>query len=216
MKKQIEQFIDTYDEVGNIFLNEFLIPLIQTGKTLANESTTYKNINNFIENKRHHKINLYLQNFDSFSNKDELIKALNLNKEYKNFFLSSIEKVIYLDDNLQIYILSYLTSQYIKHNELNYWEESLYYNINSLSHSDFCEYAFMIETARFSKEEKNKSSFYEITTNNSIHIIIKNKFINIGLLLNDTVRYGGNINTFQKSEYTDNLYKIIKNSPFYK
>jgi len=147
----INNIINDIDTSGDLFIKEYLIPSIKgIGTTLLDDSTIYKYFMNiktaFIEN----KLSMFIDILKDISENEIIDYISNMNQEEQKQFLSIINKVIEMDDELQIYILACLTTQYKVNKKLDYYETQLFYNISSISKMDF-EIFYSI----FKKENEN-------------------------------------------------------------
>ena len=88
------------------------------------------------------KIQTFIRDIETVSDSKiyDFCHAIKDDENQKVIFIEAINKVIDLDDEVQIYILAMLVKQYKENNQLNYYEKSLYYNINQLSKDDFAIY----------------------------------------------------------------------------
>ena len=179
----MSNIIDNIDEKGNFFIDNIIKPLAKGGKNIFIDNNeiiksflTFKTA--FMENKLSQYIEFINQNQD-----EEIIDFIEkLSSEEKTFFIETINKVIDLDDSLQIYIMAYLTKQFKENNELNYYEKQLFYNINTFSEDDFKIYFFMYKE-NVSEYKKYMYIQYSYKNKEIIEISL-NKFSNFGLLKN--------------------------------
>ncbi len=179
----IHKSIDKYEEI----YEKFLIPIIKTDVNLVKENEYINPLlklqNEFIKN----KINLSFNNLNLQTEKEKLNFINNLETDNeKVFFMETINKIIDLDDSLQNYMMSYLTEQFTKNKDLDYYEKKLYYNIKTLSEDDsqiyYCLYKVWIIQSRYKHIETQQFEKSEIIN------ISLNRFVNIGLLKN-TINY---------------------------
>ena len=139
----LNKFINTYNEVGNFLIDEIVIPLAKGTKNILKDNEIVKGFLGFRTELIKNKLSLYIE-FINQNSEEELIDFIEkLSSEEKTFFIETINKVIDLDDSLQIYIMAYLTKRFKKNKELNYYEKQLFYNINTFSEDDFKIYFFM-------------------------------------------------------------------------
>jgi len=168
------------NKIEDIF--NFLKPIIKGTAKIALEEKlkyyfTFKSA--FFEE----KLNIFIDSLKDFNSIDE--KFLNkMNDDEKVFFSQTINKILELDDSLQIYILAYLTQQYFDNQELNYYEKQLYYNISSFSTDDF-EIFYSMYKKNTLKDEYKSFSLSTMHENKEILDISLRKFSNIGLLRNE-------------------------------
>lgn len=222
--KIINSVVDFIDDSGNKLIDDFVLPIIQGGKEIVLDDEHIKPLvtirKSFVQN----KISRYLEFID---NEPEKVKDFieDLDSNEKTIFIEVINKVIDLDDEIQIYIMSYLTKKYKENGgNLNYYEKKLFYNINTLSEDDFhifyCIYKYTVE--------KNESSRYpkkDIYINTrefekqEILDISLNRLVNLGLLTKK-IDYNRetdftdseSIKTYEKyitTEYTQELFDCL-------
>jgi len=131
----------------------------------------------------------------------------------KTAFIENINKVVDLDDELQIYIMAVLVKAYKEKGSLNYFEKSLYYNINQISKDDFSIY-YCFYTKFIIANEKRKSFYIEYSIENKdiVEIVFK-KFISYGIIKDDTSVNNDRNSTisfrFSLSSYSSILYDSI-------
>ncbi len=198
----MENIIDKIEEKGNFIIDTILKPLVKGGKGIIIDDS--KIIKSFLSLKTafmENKLLSFLEFIEDNQN-DEILD-----------FIESMNKVIDLDDKLQIYIMAYLTKQYQLNNKLNYYEKQLFYNINILLEDDFKIYFCMYKD----NVTKNKKFIYvsQSYINKEILEISLNKFSNIGLLKIKTNIKNQQGDTFESSiyyytsEYSKNLFKCL-------
>jgi len=209
---RVDDTINKIDELGDLFIKNYLIPTIKgIGITVIEDNPSYKYFINiktaFIEN----KLSVFIDFLNKISETEILDYISNMSKEEQKQFISIINKVIEMDDELQIYILACLLKQYEMNKKLNYYETQLFYNINSISKMDF-EIFYNI----FQKEEEAKKLKVSINLKkiDEITNISLNKFLNLGLL---TTKQNSNINGkilikndfYKESEYSKKLFLML-------
>lgn len=224
----IYKIIDCYEE----FCEEVIVPIIRTGKDIVLENeyinSLFKLRSEFIKQ----KVNLYFEHLNLKTEEEKINFLNNLSNEQKIFFTETVNKTIDLNDNIQNYIMSYLTEEYIKNNNLNYFQKKLYYNINSLSEEDFqifyCFYKkyldnYELHQGRIEKIIYNVNSEY---INKDIINISLSRFSNIGILIykNEMKQIERAVNLAKEeykiefytkeyyipTEYSDELFNKIK------
>lgn len=205
--------IDFIDEKGNLFIDTILKPLAKGSKNILIDDNkivksflTFKTA--FIENKLSQFIEFINQNQEH-----EIIDFIeNLSSEEKTFFIETLNKVIDLDDSLQIYLMAYLTKQFKKNKELNYYEKQLFYNINTLSEDDFKIFFCMYK--EHIKPLINNFHIEYSYKNKAIIEISLNKFSNLGLL-NRELNFSNNEDKIKSSlyfyttDYSEPLYQCL-------
>ena len=175
----------TYSEATKqVLIEDFntkILPLINGVKEIVLDNEYIKPIT-IIKNKlSKSKIDYFFDNLNK-KTKDERIQFINdLDDKVKPFFVEIVSKIIDLNDNLQLYIMSYLTEQYIKNKDLNYYEKKLYYNINTLSEDDF-KIFYCLFTDNFI-DKKNPKIHVNHYKKKEIISISLNRFSNLGLLI---------------------------------
>ncbi|MGJ0315517.1 hypothetical protein NG754_03155 [Aliarcobacter cryaerophilus] len=181
----IYKIIDSYEE----FCEKVIVPIIRTGKDVVLENEYINPILKLRSEFLKQKVNLYFEHLNLKTEEEKINFLHNLNDEQKIFFTETVNKTIDLNDNIQNYIMSYLTEEYIKNDNLNYFQKKLYYNINSLSEEDFqifyCFYKkyldnFKLQKGRIDKIIYNVNSEY---INKDMINISLSRFSNIGILI---------------------------------
>ena len=206
----MNNFINTIEEKGNFFIDNIIKPLAKgTKNILKDNNEVVKGIltlrTAFMEN----KLSLYIEFINQNSDEEIIDFIENLSSEEKTFFTETINKVIDLDDSLQIYIMAYLTKRFKKNKELNYYEKQLFYNINTFSEDDFKIY-FCIYKQNISEYKKYIYIEYSYKNKDIIEISL-NKFSNFGLLKN-TSSFSDDkneINSFNTTDYSEQLFECL-------
>ncbi|RXK08033.1 hypothetical protein [Halarcobacter bivalviorum] len=205
--KQFYKGIDFYNEIGEILIDDYLIPAFKTGKNIIFEELHLDKINKYKRYKSETNIKKFINDFRMFSTYEINEKLNKLDNEEKEFLLDIVSNVIDLNDRYQILVLSYLAKEFIENQRLIFWQKSLYYNIKTLSENDFMSFIDIIET---SEEKPSSDKHFILTSLNKEQEIVKDKFINLGILHPDGNRmYGKNIN-FQMPEHAVNFYNVLK------
>lgn len=210
MKDFVNNIIDGFDDIANIVIDDLIIPAMKSGKKIAIEnSVLLKSLSTIRAEFVKNKINTFLKYLAD--DDEKTIEFLNsLDKDNKIYLAESINKTIDLNDELQIYINCYLTKQYLQNKTLNYYEEQLYYSLDSLTKNDFENFYNV-----YKKDIGDNDSFINYTTidREDEQISIK-KFESIGLLKyvdNSQIVSGKIVHYFhyQNSEYSNKLYKVL-------
>lgn len=213
MNDIIYSIIDNIDDKGNNLLDSIVLPILKGGKKIIEDNEYIKSIstmrNSFIQN----KLSKFLENINKHIDEDIIDFIKNLNTNEKTFLIESINKVIDLDDELQIYILSYLTKKYIKNGNLNYYEKKLYYNVNTLSEDDFQIFFCLYQTSII----KPSRDYIYISSykNKEIISISLKRFVDLGLLVS-SINYDNknddisSSESYKKSDYSDELYNCLE------
>lgn len=210
----MNKIIDKIERNGNDFIDTILKPMVKCSKDiLLNDSKVAQSYLSFKTAFMENKLSQYLEFINNNHNEEILVFIETLTNKEKDFFIETINKVIDLDDSLQIYIMAYLTKRYKKNSELNYYEKQLFYNINTLSEDDFNIFFCMYKE----NITKNKNSMYVqyAYKNKEIIEISLNKFSNIGLLklkTNITNDKKDNINSsirYYTTDYSKHLFQCL-------
>ena len=167
------------------------------------------------------KIRIFFYNLSKTSDTEinEYLNSIKNDENKKTFFIETLTKVIDVNDDFQIYILTQLVKRYNIKNELNYWEKSLYYNIKSFSEDDFMNLYNFLETLE--KPIQHRTSYgIPREINDELNLSIK-KLETIGILSLDTGGFAAEcINLSNKHNYSiafsfypfiDDLYEMIEN-----
>lgn len=208
----MNNFINNIEEKGNLFIDKILIPFIKNGKNILKDNEIVKGFLGFRTELIKNKLSQYIE-FINKNQEEEIIDFIeNLSSEEKTFFIETINKVIDLDDSLQIYIMAYLTKQFKENNELNYYEKQLFYNINTFLEDDFKIY-FCMYKQNISEYIKYMDIKYYYKNEEIIEISL-NKFSNIGLLKNtssfSTDKEKISSSTYYyTTDYSEQLFKCL-------
>lgn len=208
----MNSLINTIEEKGNLFIDKILIPFIKNGKNILKDNEIVKGFLGFRTELIKNKLSQYIE-FINKNQEEEIIDFIeNLSSEEKTFFIETINKVIDLDDSLQIYIMAYLTKQFKENNELNYYEKQLFYNINTFLEDDFKIY-FCMYKQNISEYIKYMDIKYYYKNEEIIEISL-NKFSNIGLLKNtssfSTDKEKISSSTYYyTTDYSEQLFKCL-------
>lgn len=198
----LNKFINTYNEIGNFLIDEMIIPLAKgTKNILIDNNEVIKSFLIFKTAFIEHKLSQYIE----FINQNQEEKILdfieNLSSEEKTFFIETINKVIDLDDSLQIYIMAFLTKQFKENDELNYYEKQLFYNINTFSEDDFKIFYCLFK--KKISENKNYIYLYDTYIQKEIIEISLKKFTSFGLLKENSPK------NFYDTQYSIKLYDCL-------
>jgi len=205
MSDKIEELVEVIDNAGNDFIDNIFIPAVKGAKSIIAEETKMNYYLKFKTEYLEQKINLFIEYLQD-RDKDEIINFVeHLKDENREFFIKTINKVFDLDNNLQIYVLAYLVKEYQKNGELNYFDKSIYYNIEQLSEDDLKIYSNLMNTIQVS--ENNPEAFPISEDLTEIEKIILVKFTNIGIIQTINGRFGGPFIT--KTTYSNKLADII-------
>ncbi|MFV0481142.1 MAG: hypothetical protein ACK5LP_04085 [Campylobacteraceae bacterium] len=111
---------------------------------------------------------------------EELIKFLEDNTN-KRFVQNIIKKNIYSDNRIQTYVLAKLWEQQIKNGTLNFYENSLFYNINSLTNEDLKNYITIFEMIM--QEDRGSVCFLYLVSTKISEKITKQKPVSLEIIL---------------------------------
>ena len=163
------------------------------------------------------KINTFIKSFNKISNIEinEYIKNIEDDENKKTLFVEALNKVIDLDDDLQIYMMAYLVKMFSENNGLNYYEKQLFYNLARFSRDDFKIYYCVYSD----KIEKNRDSFSlsnYVSSKTEIMSISLNKFAHLGLIhietrmSQDEQKNISNHTSYTLSEYSKTLFSCLE------
>lgn len=203
-----DDWIEKVEALGNDLLDKYVFPTMKGALCTGEEISTFLTFKTaFLKE----KINLFIKYID-YKNEQEIKEFIeNVHHEKKYFLIQAINKTMEMDDDLQIFILAYLTKQNNKNGELNYYERSLFYNINQLSKDDFLIFHQLIIALVPTNNPENKDDiFYNMSKCNDIEETVLRKFLGIGILKHDVARFNSG-KSFLKTEYTDTLNQVIIN-----
>ena len=128
--------------------------------------------------------NLVLDMADNNVSADELIDFINSKSHKDREFMSNlIIKNLHADNRITIFILAKLWANKIKNGSLNYYESSLFTNINTFTHEDFKIYYNEILPNPNIKIDKEGEHTYMPESHNAYHMIILDKLQSHGILL---------------------------------
>lgn len=215
-----DKIIDCIDKNGNDFLDNIIKPIAKG--TLQYTVNDTKVVQYFLTMKTafmENKISQFLKYIEEEQDNSILDFINNLNENEKVFFIETVNKIIDMDDLLQMYILSQLTDSFKNNGKLNYWEKSLYYNIDKISEDDFLLFFDFIDTL----EEPIKSKvIYGLSKDTKDeNVIMIKKLESIGILgieaggfaeecINLSPKHDYSV-AFQFYPYVNELYIMIKN-----
>ena len=202
--KKLDSAINKIDECGDYLLDNIFKPILKGSiDVFKDEKLKYYFAikTSFME----HNILLFIESLQNDEDID--IKFIDdMNDKEKIFFTQTINKVIDADDELQIYMLAVLTKSYKENEKLNYYEKSLYYNINQISKEDFAiYYCFYLQNILKNKERGSFDIEFNVINKAVVKIVLK-KFISFGILEDATSE-----NSFYVglSEYSEELFKHL-------
>lgn len=203
---QIETYIE---EVGNDFLDSFLIPALKTGKTKALQITHLDSLEHFSQYSDEIKMKNFIYSSQQFGY-NKIFNTIDTFSDSEKFFLlETIKNTIKLNDFVQISLMTYLTNEYFNNNEsLTYWQKSLYYNMPYLSEDDFKMFIKIMDT---SQKMNNKGDiFYILNSKDVLQQIVKEKFINLSILSPDGDRMYSNNTNFLKTQHAEDFLIVLK------
>ncbi|MDD5160835.1 MAG: hypothetical protein PHI47_12340 [Sulfuricurvum sp.] len=160
--------------------------------------------------------NLVLDVLSNDISENELIDFIhsqsNSNKE---FIANIILKNMHADNRITTFLLAKLLIQKMKNGSLNYYESSLFTNINSLTYEDF---VIFYELWKNKKITNNGNFYYEINEHQYFYIDAQNKLFSLGILEKPNL-YGGfapegaierRLKIFDGTGFSDFLFDLLK------
>lgn len=160
--------------------------------------------------------NLIVDVSDNNVSTEELIDFINSKSDKDREFMSNlIIKNLHADNRITIFILAKLWANKIKNGSLNYYESSLFTNINIFTHEDFKIYYYcLMHTAQI---EKNKVFYSLVPKEKEYYVFAIDKFRTIGMLDDANIIFDGRYSKekhgfkiyFLKTPYSDILYQIL-------
>lgn len=217
-KKSYDAMI--YDSFGKPVEN--ILELIYSGSTvvakLVIDGATYGAISGFEALKTTRE----QQNFREFMNNlglestDELMDFIKIaNDEQKKTLENFILRVKDADNSLNLYIQSMLFLSFKASSHMDYYERSLFSNINSLIKDDFLIYHEIFKE-KVLDEESQISYKYEFVWEDTYKGIVIDKFTNLGVLNKLNIAYfdgdqlkKGDYRQFVLTSFSRTLYEWI-------
>jgi hypothetical protein len=196
-------------------VENFLEQFFETGKVLIRS-----NSNGIIDAIEALRLKRHEQNFrkllDYLDNTQELKDFISKSdKKQKEFLVQVLIKTASLENDIQIFIMSRIVQNMKQYGKLDYYESSLFANINSLTTEDFeCFYDIWRN-----KIETDKSFYhYNISQNQSFYIDSQRKMFNIGILREPRgTQFGASskeddikLKIFYETDITDNFFLYLK------
>jgi hypothetical protein len=170
--------------------------------------------------------NLILDMADNNIKTDELIKFINSQSHEDREFMSNlIIKSLHADNRITTFLLAKLSKNKIKNGSLNYYESSLFTNINTFTHEDFEIYHACLTNPKEHKTGELISYYFiNVPLEKEHYSCALDKFVSFGILHKPLLANGGHNKTekdvilsFFKNPYSDTLYQILdeyfKNTP---
>lgn len=170
-----------------------------------------KSYQGFLDAKFH---NLIVDISDNNVSTDELLDFINSKSHKDREFMSNlIIKNLHADNRITIFILAKLWANKIKNGSLNYYESSLFTNINTFTHEDFEIYHQSIANKQM---KEDGTLFFLIPLEKEYYVFAIYKFFNFGIL-HEIVGWDGKYQKletslhllFCKTDYSDTLYQIL-------
>jgi hypothetical protein len=167
---------------------------------LSDGSTLFSTINKLREISIKNKLQSFVDSLAKVSNQEIKVFLADMkdSSDKKIMFIESLNKTINLNDDLQIYLLAYLTKNYQINGKLDYYEKQLFYTIETLSEDDLTiYYCFYLKNVLNNEKQRSFYIEYRLEHKEIIEIVLK-KFIAIGFLKdnsNDT-NFGFELNQF--------------------
>jgi len=162
--------------------------------------------------------NLILDMADNNIETDELIKFINSQSHEDREFMSNlIIKSLHADNRITTFLLAKLSENKIKNGSLDYYESSLFTNINTFTYEDFKIYYTCLTNPKEHKtDEVVNYYFMSVPLNKEYYSCALDKFISFGFLHKPLLANGGHTKTdkdvvlsFFKNSYSDTLYQLL-------
>lgn len=151
--------------------------------------------------------NLVLDVLSNDISEDILIEFIHSQSESNKEFISNlILKNMNADNRITTFLLSKLWVQKMRNGSLDYYESSLFSNINSLTYQDF---EIFYEIWKNKTTEHNRYFYYRINENQNFYIDVQNKLFSLGILEQPNV--GSNFGPLIKPE---RQFKIFDGTGF--
>ncbi|AFV97576.1 MULTISPECIES: hypothetical protein [unclassified Sulfuricurvum] len=160
--------------------------------------------------------NLVLDILSNEISEDELLEFIHSQSENNKEFISNlILKNMHADNRITTFLLAKLWIQKIKNGSLNYYESSLFANINSLTYEDF---EIFYELWKNKKTTQYGHFYYEINEHQYFYIDAQNKLLSLGILEKPNV-VGGftpdktmerRLKVFEGTGFSDFLFELLK------
>jgi hypothetical protein len=179
--------------------------LLTTAKTLLTD--TYKSYQETRFN------NLILDVVTNNTNKDELFSFINSSSEKDREFLCSVVlKNIHADNRLTTFILAKLWASRIQNGKLNYYESSLFTNINSFTVEDFEGF---YDIWKNKKKTKYDTYYFDIQHGKEYYLDVQNKLFNMGIIEKPTGLFGTpaqerKMYAFDSTGFSEYLFELLK------
>ena len=161
--------------------------------------------------------NLVLDILSNEISEDELLEFIHSQSENNKEFISNlILKNMHADNRITTFLLAKLWTQKIRNGSLNYYESSLFANINTLTRHDYeVFYDSFLNISLY----QNKENIFETTTSpdNKHYLTSLNKFKSIGIIADVGGFDGGSIveegslkTTFLKTPFSDIFFGYLQ------
>ncbi|MDD3769443.1 MAG: hypothetical protein PHV10_02410 [Sulfuricurvum sp.] len=161
--------------------------------------------------------NLVLDVLSNDIREDELIAFIHSQSESNKEFISNlILKNLHADNRITTFLLAKLWVQKMRNGALNYYESSLFSNINTLTVHDFEVFYDSFRNISF---YQNRQNMFETTTSpeNEHYITSLNKYKSIGIIADISAFDGGSIVeeaqlkiNFLKTPFSDTFFEHLK------
>lgn len=161
--------------------------------------------------------NLVLDVLSNDIREDELIAFIHSQSESNKEFISNlILKNLHADNRITTFLLAKLWVQKMRNGSLNYYESSLFSNINTLTVHDFEVFYDSFRNISF---YQNRQNMFETTTSpeNEHYITSLNKYKSIGIIADIGAFDGGSIVeeaqlkiNFLKTPFSDTFFEHLK------
>jgi len=160
--------------------------------------------------------NLVLDVLSNDIREDELIAFIHSQSESNKEFISNlILKNMHADNKITTFLLAKLWVQKMRNGSLDYYESSLFTNINTLTYEDF---KIFFDAFKNIHTYSAKDVFETTTSNeNEFYVTSLTKFGNLGIIRNSDL-IGGNFEIdenilkirFYKAPYSEIFFKYLK------
>lgn len=129
----------------------------------------------------------------------------------REFLSNLLIKNFHADNRITIFILAKLWANKIKNGSLNYYESSLFTNINTFTYEDFEIFYNVIQSPLLKKDIDQYE--FQVSETNEYYVTVLEKFKNLGILQQSTnyvVPSKYPVSTFAKTSYSDLFHEMLK------
>lgn len=148
----------------------------------------------------------------------EFLRFINSQSHEDREFMSNlIIKSLHADNRITTFLLAELSKNKIKNGSLNYYESSLFTNINTFTHEDFEIYHACLTNPKEHKTGEFISYYFiNVPLEKEHYSCALDKFVSFGILHKPLLANAGHNKTekdvilaFFKTPYSDTLYQIL-------